>query len=160
MFFHRRELDEEDIALNAINSFFTGVRNGKFTIEERGDLWRLLATITARKVTKQRRRFFAGKRGNGKVRGESVFGDREDDEPRGLDHFVDTGQMPEFQAQIVATCDELLALLKNEKRRTTALMRMDGYSNQEIPDELACSVARTKQRVNKIKQLWAAVEYD
>lgn len=150
----RREVDEEDIALSAINSFFTGVRDGRYTVRERGDLWRLLATITARKTTRQHRRFFAEKRGGGRVRGESVFLHREDAPANGLDGFLDPNQMPEFKEQIVATCEDLLMQLNDEKLRTTALMRMEGFSNQEISSHLGCSVARTKQRLSKIRTLW------
>ena len=154
----RREFDEEDIALSAINSFFTGIKAGRFTIEERGDLWRILATIAARKVIRQNRRFFAAKRGSGKVRGESVFEDQDTQMKTGLDQFVDPNKMPELQEQIVASCEELLDILKNEQLRSTALMRMNGYSNQEISDALGCSVARTKQRITKIKTLWSDLE--
>lgn len=155
----RRAVDEEDIALSAINSFFTGVKNGKFTIDERGDLWRILATIAARKVIRQNRRFFAAKRGNGKVRGESVFEDQETHvKNTGLDQFIDRHKMPALQEHIIASCEEMLDMLKNEQLRTTALMRMNGYSNQEISDALNCSVARTKQRISKIKQVWADLD--
>ena len=46
----RREMDEEDVAMSAIHSFFDGVNQGKFEIAERDDLWKLLATITVRKI--------------------------------------------------------------------------------------------------------------
>ena len=157
----RRDVDEEDIALSAINSFFTGVRQGRFTVEERGDLWRLLATITARKVTRQHRRFFSEKRGSGKVRGESAFRRNDNDSAKtGLDQFIDESRMPELQDQIIATCEDLLAMLKDENLRKTALMRMDGYSNREISETLGCSVARTKQRLQKIRELWEDVAID
>ena len=66
--------DEEDVALSAMNSFLCRARAGKFPqLANRDDLWKLLMTITARKVWKVQRRAFAQKRGSGKVRGESIF---------------------------------------------------------------------------------------
>src|SRR5262245_40236461 len=43
--------DEEDVALSAFKSFCRGVEEGRFPqIEDRGDLWNLLVTITLHKV--------------------------------------------------------------------------------------------------------------
>ena len=47
----RRVADEEDVALSAFNSFCNGAVGGRFPqLDDRGNLWRLLVTITARKV--------------------------------------------------------------------------------------------------------------
>jgi RNA polymerase sigma-70 factor (ECF subfamily) len=48
-----RRVDAEDIAQSAWRSFFVRGRNGAFRIERSGDLWRLLATITMKKVLGQ-----------------------------------------------------------------------------------------------------------
>ena len=152
----QRAFDEEDIALSAINSFFRGHAAGQFE-ELPGDeeMWRLLVTITARKVTAQRRKQMAAKRGSGNVRGESVFQAAGDsDMNAGMAQIMDENRMPESATEIAETCKDLLAVLPNEKLRETALMRMEGYTNKEISKELKCSVARTKQRVAQIKELW------
>ena len=150
----RRIADEEDIALSAINSFFNGLQAGRFRFEDRCDLWRILATIAARKTTAHQRRMFAKKRGGGYVRGESVF---DEQALLGLNQVQDVSRMPEFTHQVVATCEELLACLNNENLRTTALMRMQGFSNQEIATRLNCSIARTKQRLASIRKKWSSV---
>ena len=47
----RREYDEEDVALSAFHSLCDRVGRGQFPqLADRDDLWRLLVTITARKV--------------------------------------------------------------------------------------------------------------
>jgi DNA-directed RNA polymerase specialized sigma24 family protein len=151
-----RTFDEEDVALSAINSFFRGHAAGRFD-ELAGDeeLWRLLVTITARKVTAQRRKQLAAKRGGGNVRGESVFLAAGESELNvGLAQIMDENRMPESASEVAKTCKDLLAVLPNEKLRETALMRMEGYTNKEISEQLKCSVARTKQRVALIKELW------
>ncbi|MGI9519590.1 MAG: ECF-type sigma factor [Pirellulaceae bacterium] len=151
----RRTLDEEDIALSALKSFFKGADAGRFELSGRDDLWRLLVTITARKVTQHRRHQLADKRGGGQVRGESVFHRVDDAEAVGLANVLDDNRLPEMADQVVAVCDELLNELGEEKLRQTALLRMEGYNNQEISEQLGCSVSRTKQRVSRIKELWS-----
>src|SRR5262245_53551094 len=60
--------DEEDVALSALRSFFTGVADGRFPkLEDRHNLWSLLAKITACKAINQRNRQMALKRGGGAV---------------------------------------------------------------------------------------------
>lgn len=48
--------DPEDIVMSAYRSFFVGARAGRFTLSRSGDLWKLLATITLRKLYRQARR--------------------------------------------------------------------------------------------------------
>ena len=69
----RRDADEEDVALSAMNSFFDGARDGRLAPKDADELWKLLATITVRKASAQLRKRHADKRGGGKVRGDSAF---------------------------------------------------------------------------------------
>ncbi len=159
----RRSFDEEDIALSAMNSFFRGQQAGRFEqLQGDDDIWRLLVTITARKITAERRRATAQKRGGGAVRGESIFGGALGEQSwcEGLAQIMDENQMPESASQIAKTCDALLSQLPDEKLKQTALLRMEGYSNQEISDKLGCSLARTKQRLARVKEIWSQVPGD
>ena len=151
-----RVFDEEDVALSALNSFFRGRAEGRFNdLAGDDEMWRLLVTIAARKITAQRRKQLAAKRGGGDVRGESVFiGVGDSAIAPGLAQIMDTSKMPESTDAIVESCRELLEALPNQQLRATALMRMEGYSNKDISAELECSVARTKQRIVQIKKLW------
>ncbi len=45
-------MDSDDIVQSAMKSFFVRAGNGDFRAEHPGDLWRLLATITMRKVSR------------------------------------------------------------------------------------------------------------
>lgn len=56
------QTDPEDIVMSAYRSFFIGARAGRFTLARSGDLWRLLATITLRKLYRQARRHRAAGR--------------------------------------------------------------------------------------------------
>lgn len=48
-----RRVDAEDVVQSAYRSFFIRGRNGEFRIERSGDLWRLLTTITVKKLLGQ-----------------------------------------------------------------------------------------------------------
>ena len=55
--------DEEDVALSAMASFFRRAREGQFAeLADRGELWRLLVTITNRKAINQYNKQTAAKR--------------------------------------------------------------------------------------------------
>src|SRR5262245_1209386 len=63
--------DEEDVALSAFNSFCQSALRGRFPkLRDRTDLWRLLVTITARKVYQLKLKSSRQKRG-----GAAVFED-------------------------------------------------------------------------------------
>ena len=50
----RRTADEEDVALNAFQSFCVAASDGRFPqLSDRDNLWKLLATIVCRKAVKQ-----------------------------------------------------------------------------------------------------------
>jgi DNA-directed RNA polymerase specialized sigma24 family protein len=153
-----RTFDEEDVALSAMNSFFRGKNDGRFDrLDSRDEMWRLLATITVRKVTAQRRKAMADKRGAGAIRGESIFfnpANADSSMIAGLGNFSDDRLLPDTTEEILKNCEHLLEKLDDEKLRRTAIMRLEGYSNQEISEELGCSVARTKQRLQRIRELW------
>ena len=56
--------DEEDAALNALDSFYRGLALERFPkLDDREDLWRILVTITSRKVDDQIEHELALKRG-------------------------------------------------------------------------------------------------
>src|SRR3712207_3436758 len=59
----RSVADEEDVATNALHSFFHGAARGRFPhLHDRNELWPLLAKITSRKAIDQRRHLSADKR--------------------------------------------------------------------------------------------------
>ena len=70
----RRAFDEEDVALSAFQSFCDRAGRGQFPkLNDRDDLWRLLATITVRKALDTIRHQTRQKRGGGDVLGESAL---------------------------------------------------------------------------------------
>lgn len=154
----RRVFDEEDIAVSALKSFFRGAEEGRFELKDQRSLWKLLVTITLRKVTAERRRFFSDKRGGGKIGGDSVLMRiGEGDRTGTFDDVLDDRLMPELAEDVQKACEDLLGRLKNDKLRQTALMKMEGYTNAEIASDMKCSVARVKQRLAEIRVSWQDV---
>ncbi len=146
----RRDADEEDVALSAMNSFFDGARDGRLAPKDANELWKLLATITVRKATAQLRKHHADKRGGGKVRGDSAF-----DAAR----FEGSATAPEtldgLSPWLGIACEELLSSLDDGQLRQVALLRLASHTNDEIAGKLGCSIATVKRRVAEIRQSWA-----
>lgn len=149
----KRVVDRDDIAQNAMHSLFKGLQGQRFSnVSNCDELWRLLVTITARKISAQRRRSLAAKRGGGQVRGESVF--QRDTDAYGINQILDTNAMPESADKILQTYQEMLPKITDEASVQTLMQRMEGYSNVEIAERLKCSVSRVEQRMAKIRRIW------
>ena len=153
----RREADEEDMALSAMHSLVRGAAAGRFSrLENRDDLWKLLVTITARKVSTQMKRHFAEKRGGGEVRGESVFRRQSDEDAgAGIERILDQEPTPEFATMMAEQCSELLEQLDNDTLRNVAVWKMEGYTNQEIAERLGCKLRTVERKLQMIRKLWS-----
>src|SRR5258708_22757005 len=67
----RGQADEEDLALSAFDQFCRAAQQGQFPqLEDRGDLWEVLALLTERKALDHRRRERRQERGGDQVRDE------------------------------------------------------------------------------------------
>lgn len=154
----RRTADEEDFVLSAMDSFCQGLQKGQFrALTNRDDLWKLLVTITARKTRAERRRHRAVKRGQGRVRGESVFGQagRAADEDRGIGEILGSEPTPELACMLAEQCRTLLDELKDETLRQIALYRLEGYSAAEIAAKLGCVRRTVERKLERIRGKWA-----
>ena len=150
-----RVVDEEDVALSAMNSFFRGATAARFPkLDDRHDLWKLLVTITARKAVRQQRRHFAEKRGGGQVRGESVF-IRPDDSNAGIDQVLGSEPTPALIAEVSECCNELLAKLEDKKLETIAQYKLEGFTNEEIAAKLDCTTRTVERKLERIRRKWS-----
>src|SRR5262245_30617189 len=129
--------DEEDAALSAFDSFVRGAARNRFPrLDERDDLWRLLVVISERKAMDQAQRERRQKRGGRKHQRPPVLSDGAAS-GRGIAALEPT---PEFAALVADECRYLLGQLRDDALRTVALLRMEGYTNAEIADQLGCSL--------------------
>jgi DNA-directed RNA polymerase specialized sigma24 family protein len=61
---------------------------------------------------------------------------------------------PEFAAMVAEECGRLLDGLPDESLRTVALMKMEGYTNDEIADRLDCGPRTVTRKLNIIRTAW------
>jgi DNA-directed RNA polymerase specialized sigma24 family protein len=150
--------DEEDLALSAFESFCDRAERGLFPmLSDRDDLWKLLITLTKRKVFDLHQRENRQKRGGGKVVCASALDDQGNssgEEFAVLAEIATSEPTPEFAAQIADEFGRLLTLLKEEKLRQIALLKMEGYSHAEIGARLGCAEKTVENKVRLIRMRW------
>lgn len=151
-----RAADEEDVALSAFHSFCRGAVAGQFAnLEDRNDLWQVLAMITTRKAIRQRQRERAKKRGGGNVRGESALGaGASPSDCGGILNATDGGPTPEFIAMMDDEFETLLGRLPDDELRQVALARLEGFSNEEIAEQIGRHVRSVERKLQMIRRYW------
>jgi DNA-directed RNA polymerase specialized sigma24 family protein len=137
--------DEEDAALSAFDSFLAGAARGRFPrLDDRDELWRVLVTITTRKALDQLERHRRQKRGGGReAAGEFALIEAVGSEPT-----------PEFAAMVSDECRFRLNALPDETLRTIALLKMEGYTNPEVAEQLGCGLRTVVRKLELIRKLW------
>jgi RNA polymerase sigma factor (sigma-70 family) len=153
-----RTFDEEDVALSAMYSFYRGLEEGRFErLADRDELWKLLVTITARKIYAQQRHVMREKRGGGHVRGESAFQQTQADEPSadGIGEVLGREPSPELAAMLVENTQTLLDGLGDETLSQIARLKLEGYSTDEIAQRLGCVRRTVERKLERIREKWA-----
>jgi DNA-directed RNA polymerase specialized sigma24 family protein len=153
----RRLADEEDVALSAFDSFFRGAEQGRFPrLNDREDLWQVLMMITARKAVDLIQHEHRKKRGGGAVHNEGARGGTDDSAAvPGLDEVLGREPTPAFAAQVAEELQHLLGLLADDQMRSIALLKMEGYSHEEIGTRVGCAVRTVRRRLRLIRSTWA-----
>ncbi|NOZ39770.1 MAG: RNA polymerase subunit sigma-70 [Planctomycetes bacterium] len=147
--------DEEDVAVSALRSFYSGVAAGRFpNLEDRHNLWALLAKITACKAINQRNRQLAQKRGGGRVLSEAQIAQPSSMNERQLAEFVEDGLTPDFVAAINEQCEALMNRLSDDKLRLIAHRKLEGYTNEEIAQELGVVERTVERKLALIRSTW------
>jgi len=145
--------DEEDVALSAFNSFCLAAEKGRFPqLADRDGLWRLLVALTERKAVDLIRAETRAKRGGGRVLDETGLAPAADG--GGLERVPGREPTPEFVALMAEECQRRLAQLGDEPLRTVALLRLEGYSNQEVAERLGCTARTVERKLELIRTLW------
>jgi DNA-directed RNA polymerase specialized sigma24 family protein len=147
----RRAIDEEDVALSAFKSFFRGAARGRFpNLADRDSLWRLLVVITCRKASHLRR---DEGRQNG---GAGPFTTDTPNTSGGgsvLDRVLSREPTPEFAAQVTEERERLLRRLDDDLR-SVALLRMEGYTVNEVAARVGCVPRTVKRKLKLIREIW------
>jgi RNA polymerase sigma factor (sigma-70 family) len=147
----KRVVDEEDIAISAINALYIGAQDGRFKqLNDRDDLWQILCMLTSRKVANAYR-----KQKSRPHIGESQLGPGVDDEQMlGIAHIATSVPDEAYFDELSIKCRELLENL-DENLRHVAMMKLQGYKNQEIADQIGRSVKSVERYLKTIREEWS-----
>lgn len=146
--------DEEDIVLSAFKSFCAGIRQGRFPqLKDREDLWRILFVITARKVADQ---FAFQRREKRDIRREVSANDAAAtyDLNEGS-FFVSNEPSPEFAAECADQLRFLLDQLQHPDLQRIAILKMEGYTNQEIAAQFDRGLTTIERKLRTIREIWS-----
>ncbi len=147
----KRVADEEDVAASAMHSFFKAAEGGRLQdLQNRDELWKLLITIVIRKANRHKERATAQKRGGGMVRGESVFAAPDNGKSPGLAGFPDEA----FFSDLSSECSHLLSLLDDDTLRRIALLKLEGYTIDEIAVRMNVARSTIKRKLDRIRECW------
>jgi DNA-directed RNA polymerase specialized sigma24 family protein len=147
----RRSLaDEEDVALSAFDSFCRRAQAGQFRrLNDRDDLWQMLALITARKAIALRNHEGRQIRGKGQVRSLAEL-TRE-----GLEAIGGGEPTPELAAEFAEDFQHLMGRLGDSSLRNVATLKLEGYTNVEIAGRLGCVTSTVERKLALIRRVWA-----
>ncbi|WP_197530504.1 ECF-type sigma factor [Bythopirellula polymerisocia] len=140
--------DDEDVALSALNTFFTRAKDDNFPqLHDRRDLWQLLTKITVRKTADLRRNTLAQKRGFGQLLDDSL-----NDEY--FKNLAGNEPTPDMVAAINEECCRLMEVLE-PSLQTVARMKLEGYTNREIAKSIGRVERTVDRKLDCIRQIWS-----
>jgi RNA polymerase sigma-70 factor (ECF subfamily) len=142
-----QRVDPEDIVQSACRSFFVSARDGRFDVQNGGDLWRLLVAITLHKLY---RRVQQGKTAKRDVSREQSFGSEDSLQGLQADLFA-REPSPEEAAGVADQLMELMQRLEPIERRVLEF-RLQGCTAEEIATQVGCSVRTVRYALSEIKQ--------
>ena len=152
----RATYDEEDIVVSAFKSFCLGLKGGRFPqLRDRDDLWRLLLVITARKVAD---RISYQNREKRNVHQQVYASDCDSKQQSVNELFVDREPSPGFAAQCADQLRTLLDQLRVTDLKQIALLKMEGYTNEEIAKQSKRSLATIERKLRTIREIWSQIE--
>jgi DNA-directed RNA polymerase specialized sigma24 family protein len=122
-----------------MKTFFRRAPEGRFPkLSDRNSLWSLLAAITLNKATSLQRRQFAEQRDRRRL--------------KSLETMLENGPSDELLDSVIDEGNLLLDALSDESLKTVARLRMGGYTNQEIADQMGISLATVKRKLSVIRR--------
>lgn len=153
----RRVLDEDDVVQVAFENFFRQVQQGRFArLEDRDDLWQILAMLVDRRAKDQFRKMTSEKNGNGLVRGDSI--NQNSGQAPVIDAAPDRIPTDQQAIEFAEQVELRLGQLKLAAHRKVALLKMARYTNQEIADEIDVSLRTVERMLEAIRDQWSEDE--
>ena len=131
---------DEDLALRSFHSVYERLRDPARPLELAGrdDLWRLLATRTISRAIDLIRRHHP----------EEVARDKD------FTQLLTREPTPLEAAEVADECRRLLESLPEPELRIIALLKVEGYTNEEIASQLDCVPRTIERKMSRIRLLW------
>jgi DNA-directed RNA polymerase specialized sigma24 family protein len=162
---HDAAEDDEDVALSALNGLAAGAAQGRFPrLDDRSDLWHVLAAITVRKAINRRRWYERRKRSGPRASGDQAATAGPHDHAESpdadsvLDRVVSKEPIPEAVALLQDQLENLLAALDDPVLRRIAEWRMEGASNAEIARKLGRARRTVERKIVRIRVIWEKID--
>ena len=150
----RKVVDDEDLAVWAMNTFQRCVRDGMYPkIQNRRDIWKFLVSILERKSVDHIRRQHAEKRGGGDVRGESVFEDQ--NQPRVIERVCMEKSNFEMMVDFMDVLDVIVDRLNDPVLGEVLAAKFAGHSTKEISRITGMSVSSVDRKLKLIRTIIA-----
>ncbi|EMI45037.1 RNA polymerase sigma-70 [Rhodopirellula sp. SWK7] len=145
-----RRVDAEDIVQSAFRSFFVGVENQKFHIDQTGDLWRLLVVMSLNKLRRRVAHHQAAKRG---MDAEQSVANLPGDENVRCFEAAAMQPLPDAAAAVMEEFDHLTGDL-DEHQVEIIRLRMQGFEMTEIADQVGRSERTVRRLLDKMRLRW------
>lgn len=142
---YQSHFDSEDVLMSAFRTVLVRVTNGEFRFEDDDDVWKLLVTVSLNKLRKKVRHHQTGKRNI-------------DLETRGSSDFDGTlaGQLTlspgVFEAVEFADLVKTAMSILSDRERSILLLRLEGFSQQEIASKLEITDRTVRRCWEKIRE--------
>jgi DNA-directed RNA polymerase specialized sigma24 family protein len=134
----RKVVDEEDVVQATMRSAFSAIARGRFPrLDDRNDLWQVLAMLVDRKVVDAMRR--EGRRPC---------------EELGVVQVHDPRPTPEYAALFADELRCRLEQLGDETLQTIVILKLQGFSNQEAASAIACTERTVERKLRLIREIW------
>lgn len=146
--------DGEDVAQQVLATFFRRVTTRRYpNLNDRDGLWKLLLTVAARKAQSSIRHEQCQKRGGGRVVGENVLAGANSNEGWSLDLVIGDEPTPEMITCLNQTLEELDRRLPDVELRRIGELKLAGYLNAEIAEQLDCAAATIERRLRLMRAI-------
>ena len=146
--------DEEDVAICALTSFFDAAASGRFPdLSDEKSLWRVLSRLTQQKAVDAIRRHWKQRThagGNHGATSNGGNGQIRDSLADAADHVT-----PEIAAVLEEEIRLLLESLGESELQQLALSKLQGFTNEEIAEQLGCSLRTIERRLYLIRRKWS-----
>lgn len=154
----RATYDADDVAVSAFHSLFLGVREQRYQLGNRTDIWRLLLTIAERKIAKRIRFETQEKRDIRRLLQNSVFksppSGPQQNAHGGVSLLPSYEPTPAFAAEVAETCANLLEALPDDCCRTIALLMLENYTADQVAKKLGFTRRTVQRKLLVIRRTW------